>query len=610
VKKLDSQALPVLADEIRSFLLEHVSRTGGHLASNLGIVELTLAIHRVFDTEKDRIIFDVGHQCYVHKLLTGRRDAFSTLRSLDGLSGFPKPCESDSDAFVAGHASNSISIACGMAKARTLKGEDYDVVAVIGDGALTGGLAYEGLNYAGQSGEHMLVILNDNGMSISENVGGLANYLSRKRSKPGYYRFKQRYRRLYEKTAVGRRLYRFNHRIKTAVKHALLPAGFFEDMGFTYLGPVDGHDLETLTYFLQYARTQEGPVLLHVHTKKGKGYDKAEQVPDLYHGVSAFDVEAGVSPEQPEDFSARFGQSLTRLASADNRICAITAAMTESVGLAAFFQRFPARSFDVGIAEQHAVSMAGGLAKQGMTPVVTVYSTFLQRAYDMIIHDVAISNLHVVFAVDRAGITGRDGETHQGTFDVPFLTQVPHMTVLCPASYAELDEMLRAAVGELEGPVAVRYPRGCEGAYQACADWRKTAVLREGSDVTLVTYGILVNNALGAAELLAAEGISAQILKLGTAAPLDTETLLEAARSTRRMLVLEDCVDHGSVGERIGALLESENIPMEGFVRQNIGQSFVPHGDVSALYARYGLDARGVTDAARDLLAGQGGRHG
>ena len=469
VKALSKDQLPQLCQELRSFLIESVSQTGGHLAANLGAVELTVAIHRVFDTASDRLVFDVGHQCYVHKALTGRQELFATLRQFGGLSGFPKPYESGHDAFIAGHASNSVSVALGMARARTLQKKDYSVLALIGDGALTGGLAYEGLNDAGDSHEPLIVILNDNGMSINPNVGAMPGHLARLRSKPAYYHFKKWYRGLFGKHPEQNCIYRFNHKIKSSLKKTFWPGStLFEDMGFTYLGPIDGHDLPRLCDVLQWAKELNSPVVVHVNTVKGKGYPFAEQNPGKFHGVSPFDPKTGlVKKPSGESFSSVFGKALADCAARDSRICAVTAAMADGTGLSGFAKEFPERFFDVAIAEGHGVSMSAGLASQGMIPVFAVYSTFLQRGYDELIHDVSLEHLHVVLAVDRAGLVGADGETHHGCFDVLFLSEIPGFTVLCPASFAELRSMLRQAVFELDGPVAVRYPRGGEGIFRA-----------------------------------------------------------------------------------------------------------------------------------------------
>ena len=485
LSRLTDQEGEALCARMRQELVENVSKTGGHLASNLGAVELTVAIHRVFDTSVDRLVFDVGHQCYPHKMLTGRREKMSTLRQYGGIAGFPKPSESVHDAFIAGHASNSVAVALGMARARTMLEEDYKVIALIGDGALTGGLSYEGLSNAGECGQQILVILNDNGMSITPNVGGIADHLAKQRLKPQYLTFKKHYRRIMNANALGRAVYRVTHRIKQALKQTLLPCSMFEDMGFHYLGPVDGHNLPLLTKILRYAKELDEPVLLHVKTVKGKGFKPAEENPDSFHGVAPFDPATGKAKrEAGENFSAVFGRTLTRLAGQDRRVCAVTAAMTGGTGLERFAQAFPDRFFDVGIAEGAAVSMAAGMAKQGALPVFAVYSTFLQRSYDMLLHDVAIDNLHVVLGVDRAGLVGDDGETHHGLFDVAYLDTVPNMTVLAPASFAELEVMLNRALFHLSGPVAVRYPRGGEGAYLGSGGEEPAEILRRGSDIT------------------------------------------------------------------------------------------------------------------------------
>lgn len=602
VKALNREQTCQLCEELRAFMVSSVAKTGGHLASNLGVVELMVAIHRVFDTSYDRLVFDVGHQCYVHKILTGRRERFDTLRQLGGISGFPKPYESVHDAFVAGHASNSVSVALGMAKARTMAHQDYDVVALIGDGALGGGLSFEGLNNAGASGEAIIVILNDNGMSIAPNVGAVSRHLSRLRTKPGYYRFKRWYRQILGTGAIGGRLYRVSHNLKTALKKTLLPgSSMFENMGFTYLGPVDGHNVEALEQSMQWAREQQCPVLLHVRTVKGKGYPPAEERPADYHGVSPFDTATG-KPLRANgtDFSHVFGQELTALAGENERICAITAAMQEGTGLSAFAEKYPARLFDVGIAEGHAVSMAGGMAKQGLIPVFAVYSSFLQRGYDMLIQDVALDRLHVILGVDRAGLVGSDGETHHGCFDALYLAQVPHMTVLCPASFAELRYMLRRAAFELDGPVAVRYPRGEEGCYRGCCGNESFTELRRGSDCTILAYGILINEALAAAELLHREGIEVRVVKLNAIAPLHSDEVLAALGNERRLLVLEDCVGSGCVGQRVTAILAQRGQVPGRLILRNLGDTIPCHGSVPQLYGQLGLDAVSVAATLKE----------
>lgn len=604
VKSLTSYETRQLCEEVRAFLLRSVAETGGHLASNFGVVELSVAIHRVFDTARDRLVFDVGHQCYVHKMLTGRRDDFASLRQLGGLSGFPKPYESIHDAFVAGHASAAVSVALGMARARTMQREDYSVMALVGDASLAGGLAFEGMNDAGGSGEPLIVILNDNGMSISENVGALSSHLSRLRTRPLYYEMKKRYRKALEGSAAGEKLYALSHDVKTALKKSLLPgSSLFEDMGFMYLGPVNGHDVDAVTEALRWAKEQRCPVLLHVHTKKGKGYFPAEAQPEKFHGVGAFDTFTGKPlAEAKESFSDVFGKAMMELAEENERICAITAAMIDGTGLTDYAKAFPNRLFDVGIAEGHAVSMAGGMAKQGMLPVFAVYSSFLQRGYDMLLQDVSLDKLHVVLGVDRAGLVGADGETHHGCFDVMYLSQIPHMTVFCPASFAELRTMLRRAVFHTEGPVAVRYPRGSEGVYTACCGEEDFTVLREGDDGTIVTYGVLINEALKAAEILAERGYSVRVVKINRIAPLESEAVCRMLGGDNVMLVLEDCLGVGSVGQRLAAILTRGGCAPKKLILKNLGMNVVPHGKVSQLYEELELDGASVAYAMEEAL--------
>lgn len=598
IKKLPEEELEPLCQELRDYMISSISRTGGHLASNLGAVELTVALHRVYDTSRDRVVFDVGHQSYVHKIITGRRDSFGTLRQHGGLSGFPKPYESGDDAFIAGHASNSVSVALGMARARTLSRADYDVAAIIGDGALSGGLAYEGLANAAASGEPLVVILNDNNMSINENVGGTAHLLESLRVRPGYISFKRWYRDVFTKLPG---LYKFNHAIKEWLKKRLLPGNVFSGMGMYYLGPVDGHDIGKLETVIRWARELRKPVLVHVVTKKGKGYKYAEEHPEKFHGVGRFDIETGELHDSGDCFSAKMGESLSRLADGDGRIIGITAAMSSGTGMDVFSAAHPDRFFDVGIAEGHAVSMAGGMAKQGMVPVFAVYSSFLQRGYDMLIHDVALQNLHVVFCVDRAGLVGSDGETHHGVFDVSYLSSVPDMTVLCPASYAELETMLRAAIYDINGSVAIRYPRGGEGKYTACNTAPET-LLREGRDVTLVCYGIMTNEVLDAAERLAAEGISAEVIKLSMIKPPDFDLVMRSLRKTGKLLISEDVCEAGCVGSRILEEAAINEIHVRAAKLLNLGEGIVPHGTVAELLHDFGLDADGIVSAAMEMM--------
>ncbi len=591
-----------LCKQLREELVCGVSMTGGHLASNLGVVELTVALHRVFDTSIDRLVFDVGHQCYPHKMLTGRREAMSTLRQYGGIAGFPKPAESIHDAFIAGHASNSVAVAYGMAMAREVMGEDYKVIALIGDGALSGGLAYEGLSNAGTCGKQLLVILNDNGMSITPSVGAVSDHLAQQRMKPQYLSFKKQYRRIMNATAPGRGLYKITHRVKETFKKLMLPSSMFENMGFTYLGPVDGHDLSKLQRILTYAKELNDPVLLHVRTVKGKGYTPAERTPDAFHGVGPFDPETGAPKKSGgKNFSAVFGEKLTELASKDGRVCALTAAMVSGTGLESFAATFPERFFDVGIAEGCAVSMAAGMAKQGAIPVFAVYSTFLQRAYDMLLHDAAIDKLHIVFGVDRAGLVGEDGETHQGVFDVAYLDAVPGMRVLAPASFAEMETMLERAVLHMDGPVAIRYPRGGEGSYRDDSGDVPAVILRPGRDITLVSYGVEINDLLAAAEELSKDGVNAEVIKVNVITPLPADFVLESIKRTGALLVAEDSIASAGVGQRLAAAAAVAGVSAKT-VLVNSGDRFIHHGAVSSLKAELGLDAAGITKKVREVL--------
>ena len=606
VKKLNDSQAEQLCSELRAFLVEEVAKTGGHLASNLGVVELTVAIHRVFDTALDRLVFDVGHQCYVHKALTGRKALFDTLRQFGGLSGFPKPYESEHDAFIAGHASNSVSVALGMAKARTLQGEAYSVLALIGDGAMTGGLSFEGLNNAGASGEPLIVILNDNGMSIDPNVGALSRYLQNLRNRPGYYEFKEQYRETLGSSAVGRKIYSVSHDLKTTLKKSILPgSSMFEDMGFTYVGPVNGHDLIGMTEALRHAKELKCPVLLHVHTVKGKGYPQAVENPGKFHGIGPFDPKTGeVLQPVTDTFASVFGQELTALAAEDPRICAVTAAMVDGTGLTAFARRFPRRFFDVGIAEGHGVALTAGMAKQGLHPVFAVYSSFLQRGYDQLIHDVSLMQNHVVFAVDRAGVVGADGETHHGIFDVPYLSTVPGMTILCPASFAELRMMLRRALMEYRTPVAIRYPRGGEGSYRDCCGAEDFTILHQGTAATILTYGVLINHALDAAERLQQIGISAQVIKLNRISAQENEELTAILGATKCLLVAEDSIATGCVGQRLAATLAVKGT-VPKLILRNLGNIIPPQGSVPVLYRTFGLDGASLAKTVEEALREQ-----
>lgn len=599
IKKLSRSELTELCEELRKFEIENIARTGGHLASNLGTVELTLAIHRIYDTSRDRLVFDVGHQCYTHKIITGRRDEFSTLRQHEGLAGFPKPCESDDDAFIAGHASNSVSVALGMAKARTLKKEDYEVLAVIGDGALTGGLAYEGLVNAAASNEPMLVILNDNNMSISENVGGMAKLLPGLRIRPSYINFKKWFRNITEHVPV---LYFAVHRIKEWLKDKILPGNIFSEMGFYYLGPVDGHDLDKLEKAISLARDVKKPVLLHVLTTKGKGFPSAEAHPDKYHGVGPFDPLNGELLPSTPGFSDMVGDYLCQYAEKDERITVCTAAMAGGTGTECFAVKYPERFFDIGIAEGHAVSMAGGMAKQGLIPVFAVYSSFLQRSFDMLIHDISLLGLHAVFCVDRAGLVGSDGETHHGVFDVSYLSTVPGMSILCPASFQELHDMLGYALFNLSGPVAVRYPRGPEGRYvSSCLE--PESVICEGSDITMVCYGTMVNEALEAAEQLEQQGISAEVIKLGIIAPNNFKYTLQSVEKTGKLIVVEEVCSAGCVGSVILSQTAIAGVKIDAAKLINLGNGIVSHGTVKELRHDAGIDAQAIVASGLEMCS-------
>ena len=598
-----------LCEEIRQFLVSSVSQTGGHMSSNLGVVELTVAIETVFDTARDRLVFDVGHQSYIHKLLTGRQADFARLRQLGGMAGFPKPGESETDAFVAGHASSSVSIALGMARARTLTGKDYDVVALIGDGAATGGMAYEGLNDAAVSNEPMVVILNDNELSIDNNVGGLATHLSNLRTKERYLGMKKKYRDFTEKFPGGRVLYSAVSWVKDHLHRALIPTTIFEAMGFTYLGPVDGHDTENLITLLTIARDMKRPVLLHVITQKGRGYTPAQEHPKLFHGIGKFDPATGEPLKKSvPTFSDAFGEAMVELAQKDSRVCAITAAMPGGTGLLDYKKKFPKRLYDVGIAEEHAMSMAGGLAKQGAVPVVALYSTFLQRAYDMILQDIGMLGLHTVLAVDRAGLVGEDGETHHGIYDVGFLRHVPGLSILCPGSRAELKDMLCWAVEEQDGPVAIRYPRGGDRSYTDSAWVNDPSVLddgavscyRQGKDVTLITYGTLLDNVMDAAVRLSEHGIEATVLRLLTVQPLPLGKILENCSRNHRFVIVEEAAGNCGIRESLACELIAK-LPDCKVSGMDLGKNYVTHGNVDALYKNYGLDGASIAAHVQEV---------
>ena len=598
LKRISRDQLPQLAQEIRQFLLETLAKTGGHLGANLGVVELTIALHYLFDSPQDSLLWDVSHQAYTHKLLTGRRECFATLRQLDGLSGFVKREESDHDCFNAGHGGTSISAALGMVRARTLLGTPGRVVAVIGDGALNSGMALEALNDAGHANMNLLVVLNDNAMAISPNVGAIARYLSGIRSDPGYLRAKEQFSTLMQKLPGGDTVVDVVERLKAGVKQLVVPGMLFEDLGFTYLGPVDGHDLPALLHILQHAKLLDGPVLLHVLTSKGHGYTPAEQHSSRLHGVLAFDIESGepVICERAETFTNTFGRAVAAAATRDKRVITISAAMCDGTGLAEFRQRFPQRFFDVGMAEEHAVTLAAGMACEGARPVVAIYSTFLQRAFDQILHDVCLQNLPVTLALDRSGIVGEDGPTHHGIYDLSYLRMMPNMTVMAPATLNELEAMLDVAL-HADGPCAIRYPKSAadllEAGDLAGIATGKAALLRSGTDVALFAIGSMVPIALGAAEVLAAHGVEAAVVNARFVKPLDADCLCQTAQHVALVVTLEENIILGGFGSTVRELLAASGmtVPVHSL---GIPDIILGQGPRNILLARLGLTPEAV----------------
>lgn len=609
IRTMTYSQLQELAKELRSEIIATVSRNGGHLASNLGVVELTLAIHRVFNSPIDQIVWDVGHQSYVHKIITGRRDDFRTLRQFGGISGFPKPAESPHDAFGTGHSSTSISAALGLAIARDLKHENNAVVGVIGDGAMTGGMSFEALNHAGQLKTNMIVILNDNEMSIGHNVGAMSGYLARLRTDPKYTRGKEEVEQLLRKIPIGPTLLRFADRLKDSLKYLVVPGMLFEELGFIYLGPVDGHDIKAMTTILQQAKSKKGPVLVHVLTKKGKGYPPAEKNPDKFHGVGAFDVATGEVLKKSDipSYTEVFGNTLMRMAQQDEKVLAITAAMPGGTGLTNFSRAFPGRFFDVGIAEQHAVTMAAGLAAGGYHPVVALYSTFLQRAYDQVLHDVCLQNLPVTFAIDRAGIIGSDGATHQGVFDLSLLRPIPNMVIMAPKDENELQHMMATAV-QYAGPLAVRYPRGSGTGCLMDKELKtipigKAEVIRQGTDATLLAVGSMVRIAEEAAGILASRGIKVAVINARFVKPLDENCILYYAEMSRKLFTLEENVLKGGFGSAVIELLAARGLGSIQTYQFGIPDTFVEHGAPELLLARYGLTVEQVVRVIGEKLA-------
>ncbi len=600
LKKLNTEEKKKLAEEIRSYILEVVSENGGHLASNLGVVELTLALHSVFDVPKDKIVWDVGHQTYVHKIITGRREQLKTLRQLNGIAGFPKSKESEADSFNTGHSSTSISAALGMARARDLKKENNSVLAIIGDGALTGGMALEALNDAGWSQTRMTVILNDNEMSISKNIGGISMLLSKLRTKKTYSKSSDVVKKAILKVpAIGKPVVKIVRRIKRSIKQLIIPKMFFEDIGFRYLGPVDGHDIEELERMLKISKQLEGPVLIHVLTKKGKGYQIAEENPDKFHATGPFDLETGKSKkEKKKDYSKVFGEKLVELAKHNDKIVAITASMKDGTGLTEFAKQFPDRFFDVGIAEQHAIGVAAGMAKEGVIPVVPIYASFYQRAYDQVIHDVAMQNLPVVMCVDRAGVVGADGETHQGTLDMAFFRLVPNLTIMAPKDFKELEEMLSFAVN-LRKPVVIRYPRGGEDEYkmekQEKIEEGKAEILKEGNDLSILAIGKTVARAMKVAEKIEKEqDITVEVINTRFLKPIDKETIKKSMEKTRQVITIEDGTILNGLATAVQEIILEEELQEIKVKHYAYPDKYIEHGSVEELEKIYRLNAESI----------------
>ena len=599
IKKLTPEELELLKDEIRQFLIESISVTGGHLASNLGVVELTMALHLCFDLPKDKIVWDVGHQSYTHKILTGRKDGFSSLRQYGGMSGFPKTDESDCDCFNTGHSSTSISAGLGLATARQVTGEDYHVVSVIGDGALTGGMAYEALNNASSVKGNFIIVLNDNNMSISENVGGISQYLSGFRTADAYRDFKNNVMNSLNHIPIyGERMVRHIRNTKSSIKQLFIPGMFFEEMGIIYLGPVDGSDINEMCRVFDEAKRVDGPVLVHVLTKKGAGYGPAERYPSRFHGAEPFVIETGLPKNKrtKANYTDVFSTVMKKLGERNPKVVAITAAMAEGTGLRRFHRNFPDRFFDVGIAEAHATTFAAGLAKSGLIPVFAVYSSFLQRAFDQILHDVCIQNLHVIFAIDRAGLVGSDGETHQGIFDISYLSVIPNMTIMAPKNKWELSDMMKFAVA-YDGPIALRYPRGA--AYDGLKEIRqpielaKSELIRKGSTVAIMALGSMVKTAVDVVKLLEAEGISATLINARFAMPFDKEAIKELPAEHSLLVTMEENVQSGGFGEHVTEYVKTNGIALE-VLTVALPDCYVEHGNVEVLKKELHVDAESV----------------
>ena len=601
IKKLTPAELDMLKDEIREFLIESISVTGGHLASNLGVVELTMALHLCFDLPQDKIVWDVGHQSYTHKILTGRKDGFATLRQYGGMSGFPKADESDCDCFNTGHSSTSISAGLGLAMARQVTGADYHVVSVIGDGALTGGMAYEALNNASSIKSNFIIVLNDNNMSISENVGGVSQYLSGFRTADAYRDLKNNIMNSLNQIPVyGERMVKRIRNTKSSIKQLLIPGMFFEEMGIIYLGPVDGSDIHEMCRVFEEAKRVDGPVLVHVITKKGAGYPPAERYPSRFHGAEPFDIETGLPKKKrtKANYTDVFSTVMKKMGERNSDVVAITAAMADGTGLRRFRRNFPDRFFDVGIAEAHATTFAAGLAKAGLIPVFAVYSSFLQRAFDQVLHDVCIQNLHVVFAIDRAGLVGSDGETHQGIFDISYLSAIPNMTILAPKNKWELSDMMKFAIG-FNGPVAVRYPRGT--AYDGLKEIRepvelgKSELIQHGKGVAIMALGSMVATAVDVVEFLKKRGVNATLINARFAMPFDKAAIKSLTTDHNMLVTMEENVLSGGFGEHVTEYVKSHDLPLK-VLNIALPDCYVEHGNVDLLKKELKVDAESVAE--------------
>lgn len=607
LKRLTIKEKEILAEDIRKYIIEVVSKNGGHLASNLGVVELTLALESVFDVNKDKIVWDVGHQTYVHKILNGRKEALKDIRKLKGIAGFPKTKESKTDCFNTGHSSTSISAAMGIAKARDIKKEQHSVVAVIGDGALTGGMALEALNHIGSARTNVIVILNDNEMSISKNIGGVNMLLSKLRARKTYTVSNQSGKKILDKIpVVGPALVKIIRRAKKGIKQLIIPKMFFEDIGFKYLGPIDGHNIEDMELIFKRAKELDEPVLIHVLTKKGKGYEPAELEPDRFHSTSAFDIETGKpKKEKGKDYSKVFGEKLVSLAKRNSKVVAITASMKDGTGLTEFAKSYPDRFFDVGIAEQHAVTFAAGLAKEGLIPFVPIYSSFYQRAYDQVIHDICIQNLHVIMCVDRAGIVGADGETHQGILDLSFFKVIPNITIMAPKDFKELEDMMEFAV-KLEGPVVIRYPRGGEAKEKfmthSYIQYKKCDILTLGSDVTIVAIGNQVSKAMNLYRKLEQCNIKAEVINARFLKPFDKYTILKSISKTKFVVTIEDNSLMGGLGAEVKEIIAEKRVP--NIIVRCFGYPdvFVEHGTPQELEEIYKIDEKSIFDYIKNTI--------